>query len=309
MHGGHKLNIVKRIKNTISYGGIQEVIRKAFFLMIYNCAAFFTVQNIKRKKIENGLNRNKRDTLIVVSLTSFPPRFPYIGLCLKSLVMQKVKPDKIIVYLGCDTKKEQLTKEMLEFQKYGVEFRFDEKLNLMPHKKYFYAMQEYPDAIIVTADDDVVYPTNWLKELYASYKNYPDAISARRVHYIQIKDDSLLPYDHWKDQCRNHLKPSMRLIATGNAGVLYPPHCFDNEAFNVDAINELCLRTDDLWLKCMEIRNHKPVVWVKNWKVKPATIDRENNSKLQDENIFTGNNDLILKKIMSKYLLSAKDFL
>lgn len=302
------MNIVKRIKNAMSYGGIAEVIRKICFVLIYNCTAFFTVQNVKRKKTENGLNKKERDPLIVVSLTSFPPRFPYIGLCLKSLVLQKMKPDKIIVYLGSDTKREQLTDEMLAFQKYGVEFRFDEKHNLMPHKKYFYAMQEFTDAIIVTADDDVVYPTNWLEELYTSYKKYPDAISARRVHYIQIKDDKLLPYDQWKDQCRNHLEPSMRLIATGNAGVLYPPHCFDKEVFNKDAIKELCIRTDDLWLKCMEVRNKRPVVWVKNWKVKPATIDGENNSKLQDENIFTGNNDTILNKLMLRYSLSAKDF-
>ena len=201
-----------------------------------------------------------------------------------------------------------LTEEMLAFQKYGVEYRFDEEHNLMPHKKYFYAMQEFPNAVIVTADDDVVYPTNWLEELYASYKKHPDAISARRVHYIQIKDDELLPYDQWKDQCRDHTEPSMRLIATGNAGVLYPPHCFDAEAFNIDAIEELCVRTDDLWLKCMEVRNKRAVVWVKNWKVRPATIDGENNSRLQDENVFTGNNDIVLKNLMSRYSLTAKDF-
>lgn len=302
------MNIVVRVKNAMSYGGIKEVLRKALYLMVYKTTAKVTLYSVQHKKLEYGLNQEPRDIPIIVSLTSFPKRFPYIGMCLKSLVTQKTKPDRIIVYLGNDAEEPQLTEEMHKYQQYGVEYRFDTENNLMPHKKYFYAMQEYPNAIIITADDDVVYPTNWVSTLYESYKKYPKAISARRVHYINCDEEKLLPYDSWKDQCRNIHSPSMRLIATGNSGVLYPPNCFDSEAFNIDAIKSICLRADDLWLKCMEIRNGIPVVWVRNWQVKPATIDEKNNTKLQDENIFTGNNDVILQKLMKKYSLKVADF-
>ena len=148
-----------------------------------------------------------------------------------------------------DCNKSMLTETMLKYQKYGIEYRFDEEENLMPHKKYFYAMQEYPDAVIVTADDDIIYPRNWLESLYRSYKMYPNSVSARRVHYIKIKGKEFAPYDHWEDQCRRIKQPSMRLIATGNSGVLYPPHCFDKKAFDIDAIKKTCLRADDIWLK------------------------------------------------------------
>ena len=299
--------IVKRLRNALASGGVLEVIRKAFYNCIYIIAGRITQKIVEHKPYQFGLNTAERSEHIVVSLTSFPPRFSQLDKCLKSLIVQSVKPDRIIVYLGSDSRVEILTEEMKRYEEYGVEYRFDSTKNLMPHKKYFYAMQEFPDSIVVTADDDVIYPNNWLKSLYYSYKVFPEAVSARRVHFIKIKDGELLPYDHWKDQCRDLLIPSMRLIATGNGGVLYPPGCFDKEAFNYSVIEELCLRTDDIWLKCMEIRNRIPVVWVKNWQVRPATVDSKDNQRLQDENVFTGNNDIVLNKIMCYYSLSVKD--
>lgn len=88
-------------------------------------------------------------------------------MCLKSLVSQAEKPDKIIVYLGNDTTENMITDEMHNFEKFGIEFRIDYEKNLMPHKKYYYAMQ---------ADDDIVYPRDWLRSLYQSYLKYPSSL-------------------------------------------------------------------------------------------------------------------------------------
>lgn len=303
------MGIYVRLKNAMSYGGVKEVIRKAFFLGLYKITGGVTAYKVKRKKPEYGLSKEDRDVPIIVSLTSFPPRFPYIDLCLKSLLLQETKPDKIIVYLGSDSTPDMLTKQMLDYQEYGIEYRFDKDENLMPHKKYFYAMQEYPDAAVVTADDDVIYPANWLTLLYRSFQKYPNAISARRVHLMKFKNGKLLPYDSWKDQCRDITEPSMLLIGTGNAGILYPPGCFDSESFNISNIKKLCLRTDDIWLKCMEIRNRIPVVWVRNWQVCPASIDNKDNQRLQDENIFSGKNDTIMYSIFDEYSINESDIL
>ena len=297
--------IIDRLKNTYEYGGIYEVLRKATFHYIYLVGGKVTRLTVQKKPYEYGIVKKPRKEKIVVSLTSFPARFDKIDLCLKSIILQTLKPDRIIVCLGSDTKKSDITRSMKRFEKYGVEYRIDQTQNLMPHKKYFYAMQEFPDAVIITADDDVIYPSNWLSSLYTSYKKYPHAISARRVHYISKKDGKLEPYDHWIDQYRKLKTPSMSLIAIGNGGVLYPPHCFNKTAFDTERIKRLCLRTDDLWLKCMEVLQSIPVVWVKNWLVDPATIDFAKNERLSDANIFTGKNDDILRELMNN--LSLKD--
>jgi len=51
---------------------------------------------------ENALNRRERKTRIIVSLTSYPERFAHIHTALKSIMLQTVKPDKIIVWLDED---------------------------------------------------------------------------------------------------------------------------------------------------------------------------------------------------------------
>lgn len=302
------MGVLQRLKNTYSYGGFREVARKAFFLVIYRAANRFTLRDVRRAPAEYGLNKEKREKMIVVSLTSFPARFSQLSPCLNSLIKQKTKPDRIIVYLGSDTDESMITEEMRGFEQYGVEFRIDKEENLMPHKKYFYAMQEYPDAIVITADDDAVYPRDWVDSLYQSFLKYPVAVSARRVHLMKRNGEKLLPYDHWEDQCRRITVPSFSLIATGNSGVLYPPHCLSREAFDIDSIKKLCLRADDLWLKCNEVKNGVPVVWVENWEVKLTAIDSAANQRLSDENIFTGTNDEVLSRIMEHLGLENSDF-
>ena len=44
--------IVERIKNSYSYGGIREVVRKAFFLVVYATTARCTSIAVKKAKPE-----------------------------------------------------------------------------------------------------------------------------------------------------------------------------------------------------------------------------------------------------------------
>ena len=47
----------------------------------------------------------------------------------------------------------------LDQQKRGLTIRFCE--DLKAHKKYYYAFKEYPDDIVITVDDDVIYPQEY----------------------------------------------------------------------------------------------------------------------------------------------------
>lgn len=301
------MRIKERLKNTIKYGGPKEVIRKGFFSVVYNRQGKRTKKEVTCSDMEYGLNNNPREHHIVVSLTSFPSRFPKIGMVLKSLILQTVKPDRIIVYLGSDCAESDITEEMKSYEQYGVEFRIDGEKDLKPHKKYYYAMREFPDSIVVTADDDVLYPKDWMQKLYNSYLLNPHAVNAWRVHYIRIKNGKIQPYNYWIDQVRTIRKPSKRLIAIGNGGILYPPGIFGEDLFDLNAIESLCLCADDLWLKCHEIRKNVPVVWVKSMKVDPAPILSE--KTLSSENVFTGKNDVVLRKIMDYLKLDDLAFM
>ena len=303
------MNIADRIKNAYSSGGFKEVFRKSFFHYIYRLNNFKTKFVLDCKKIEFGLNTTeKRREKIIVSLTSFPPRFDQLHLTLKSILLQSEKPDRIIVYLGSDSSRGQFTKEMLDLERYGVEYRIDSERNLKAHKKYFYAMQEFPNDIIVTADDDLYYPSNWLLSLIKSYNKYPNAISARRVHLMKQKDGILLPYNMWKDQCRSIVEPNFSLLATGGSGKLYPPHCLNECAFDDKIFKELCFDADDIWLKCMEIISGIPVVWAKNWEVDQLGVGSNQKGALSKQNVDCSHNDVCLKNVMNFYNISTSHF-
>jgi len=303
------MNVFGRLKNAYDSGGIEEISRKFFYHCIYRINNYKTKFLVDHKKIEYGLNTKEiRDKKVIVSLTSFPPRFDRIHICLKSILLQSVKPDKIIVYFASDTPRSSLTNEMLQLENFGVEFRFDKFLNLRSHSKYFYAMKDFPEDIIVTADDDLYYPSNWLSSLLESYKKYPQAISARRVHRMKRDNNGLLRYNLWKDQCRSVVNPCNDLLATGCGGVLYPPHSLKSYAFDVDKIKKLCLAADDIWLKCMEVLSEISVVWVKNWEVDLLGIESRQKEALSCQNVDRQHNDICLKNVMDCYNISVESF-
>lgn len=291
--------LIEEYKNN----GFKGVIKRLF----YYIPNHYVIWKTKKAELKYGLNTEEnREKKIIVSLTSYPPRFQNIYMCLKSLLLQTVKPDKIIVWFGCDTGENDLTDGMKKLQQYGIEFRYDHQNNLKPHKKYFYAMKEYPNDIVITVDDDAVYPSDTVASLMNSYHRHPNAVSARRVHKITFAPDgNVKPYSSWIKEYRKDRKENMDLIAVGVGGVLYPPHCLDKRAFEKNEIEKLCLGADDIWLKCMEILNGTKVVWVPCFFAHPPALGIT--TSLWQGNVAGEQNDRYLSNVVQKYKVSWKE--
>lgn len=287
---------IERLSKELKQNGIQGVIKRGVFFFPNK----ILIQHNSIRELRNGLNKQQRSERVVVSLTSFPPRFKNLHWCLKSLLLQTYKPDRIVVYLGSDASRDMMTPQMVELERYGVEYKFDAKKNLKPHKKYFYSMQEEKTAIIITVDDDSVYPCNTIKSLMKIHKKYPDSICARRVHQIVRKiDGSFAPYQEWKQECRAIKEPSRDLIAVGVGGVLYPGGCLGDEAFDDKKFMKLCPGTDDIWLKFMEMQQNRSVVWVPCFFAQPPTL--EGIESLNDGNVTEGKNDISINNMVKIY--------
>ena len=203
----------------------------------------------------NGLNRTEhRPRKIIVSLTSYPARMKFVPYVIASLLNQTMKPDKIILWLAepqfPDKKLPRIFKKL---QACGVEVKFCPE-NLGPHTKYFYALQEYPEDLILTFDDDIIYRDFIIETLYKSYLEHPDCVSAMRVTVMNLMPDGSFSFPLWYREPDNSKgQESHSFFATGVAGALYPPHSFSDEVFNVKAMMKLCPRADDTWLKIMEV--------------------------------------------------------
>lgn len=202
-----------------------------------------------------------RDDSVIVSMTTFPARISYVHLAIRSLLAQTVKPGKIILWLAKEQFRDvAIPPQLQELCSYGLEIRFCDE-DLLAHKKYYYAMQEYPDNLIVTYDDDIIYSENSLEKLIVMHDQHPNAIICNRGREIKMGNQSVAPYRDWKVSGKVPAGvPTYRVMASTGAGTLYPSHCMPEETFDVRKIRALALTADDLWMKVMSILGNVPVV-------------------------------------------------
>lgn len=248
-----------------------------------------------------GLNLKPRTKHIVVSLTSIPSRIHAVPFVVDALLNQTMLPDKIILYLNADEFKDtKFPEELILQQQLGLEIKYCD--NLKPHKKYFYTMQAYPEDIVITVDDDLVYNVDLIEKLYKSYLLHPHAVSAMRARLITFDENNKLnPYCYWPlINDKNWVgKELMSLLSTTGAGTLFPPHCLHVETFHKANLQGNCLEADDLWLKVMEVMQRTPVVLVTH-KFKLVTLQGTQENTLFMKN-KSGNNDKQMQKILAIY--------
>lgn len=247
---------------------------------------------------------------VIVSFTSYPARIRYTAKVIESLKKQTIQPNKILLWLAKEqfsAGEEDLPIELLGHTESNVEIRWCR--DLRPHKKYYYAMKEYPDSIIITVDDDIYYERRLIEQLLKSYMKYPYAVSAMRAHLITFDESGKMnAYEKWKRSTKIQGVPSYALCATGVGGVLYPPHCLCEEVFNEAEIRDRCLNADDLWLKTMETLAGTPVV-VAGKMSGMNYIGDSQECGLWKQNALQKGNDEQFSLILQKYntYISEKD--
>ena len=114
-----------------------------------------------------GKNASPAIVDVIISLTSIPSRLSTLHLTIKSLLNQGVSFEKIILWLHEDLKN-NLPPALEKLQ--GKRFEIRYSTTTEPHRKLIETLKLYPDRIIVTCDDDVMYPDDWLFRLLESWK-------------------------------------------------------------------------------------------------------------------------------------------
>lgn len=184
---------------------------------------------------------------LVVSLTSFPARFADLHLTIRSLLRQSVRPDRVILWIS-PSYRPQLTRELLELAEQELLIMDHEDIG--PATKLVPALKAFPDDFIVTADDDLYYPPDWLSVLVSRHDQARPAVVARRAHIVKTDPAGLcMPYRQWERDTDRLAStgPGEYLFPTGVGGVLYPPGCFDPRVLDEANLARLCANADDVW--------------------------------------------------------------
>lgn len=259
---------------------------------------------VARRKRNMGISSEGK---LIVSLTTYPGRIHQVWKTIASLLNQTMPPKKIILWLAEEQFPEKkLPENLLSLQKRGLEITWCE--DLMSHKKYYEAFRQYPGEVVVTADDDILYPENFLEKLWNTHEVYPDAVVCHWSHRIGLDENGrFLPYNTWEDNGKE--APSYQTLAVGCNGILYPT-AFRGLALDAEKIRQLAMRADDLWLKCMEIMSGTKTINCNDTFLIYFNVLSTRKSGLWVENTGEGNNnDVVWKRLMEEYPEARKRLL
>ena len=210
--------LMREYKNSKEYNGIIHHYHKTA------CAI----------RTETGLNLNERKEKIIVSLTSIPERINSLYLVISSILEQTIKADVIILWLDEDNFSiDNIPKELKKLTSRGLSIKFCR--NIRSYKKLIYTLKEYPNDIIITCDDDVIMPLNWLESLYHSYLSDPECVHCIWGTEITCTGNKINDWENFNtiDSSSPVMKnPSINLIGVGVGGIVYRKSFFSEEVFN-----------------------------------------------------------------------------
>jgi len=171
---------------------------RSFLLKQKSLALSVMFHQFTLKEIEPGIAKNEDD--IIVSLTSFSHRVNDVYLTIESIFQQTQKASKVYLWLAekdFPNREKDLPKSLILQTERGLTVKFCEQ-DLGPYTKFYYTLKENPQSLIITVDDDILYPFDTIDQLYRAYKKEPNVIHCQRAHRM-AKDNQggLIPYKKW----------------------------------------------------------------------------------------------------------------
>jgi len=247
----------------------------------------------KRKKSRpHGLDKE-----LIVSLTSYPARFPTLILTLKNLLTQTIKPDQIILWIS-ENDRDKLTDDILNLQ--STDFRISFCEDIMSFKKIIPTLRENLNRHIITVDDDIFYSPTLVEEFVEKTKQNPGKVIAQRAHKLTLNEDNLPKlYADWIYEGGED-KLSALNFPTGVRGVFYPANCFHPDVIRDDIFMKLCPSCDDAWLYWMVRLQGGATICLKNNKNK-IYWPKSQIATLWRRNRLADGNDFQIQKLIKYY--------
>lgn len=227
------------------------------------------------------------DREVVVSMTTFPAAAPWAAQAARSILQGDVLPDRLVLYVTLSQfGPEGLPAELRELEAESPIFEIrDYPVDIRSYRKLIPALADFPEAVIVTVDDDVHYHRRMLAELLELHAQMPEAVLAHRAKRIRPG----LPYKKWPKYRWYHflarrLRRGYANLQTGVAGVLYPPHCLRHDMLDPQLFTKIAPTTDDIWFWAAATANGREVIPVPFGRNKPRGLGKPKALSLKIDN-------------------------
>jgi hypothetical protein len=188
---------------------------------------------------------------VVVSLTSIPSRLPYVDLPVRSVLAQSRPPSLVVLWLH-ESLRSAIPAALAACV--GARFQIRYVDGTSSHRKLVHALTTWPDRVVVTCDDDVMYDPEWLARLWDTHQRHPrDVVAHEGRRIATAADGSLRPYAEWPWVQEPGLVAA-DFLPVGYGGALYPPGALHPEVTDAARYLALAPTADDLWFKMMALR-------------------------------------------------------
>lgn len=186
-------------------------------------------------------------------MTTIPSRKSTLIDNLMSILNQTFRFDKFCINID-----DYMSFEDYEFY-FGLE-KLDSRIevNICDRKwrscnKLLPTLKKYPEAVIITVDDDILYPKDCIETLIKGYKNNPDCVISHDSSPIIIEDGKFIQITNNVDIRLNQKKFGRYFSMC----CLFPPHIFDGtDLYDYDKMKYCTEGThDELWFWLMSTMN------------------------------------------------------
>ena len=224
----------------------------------------------------------------VVSLTSHGERIDTVFYTIESIRHGSIKPSRVILWLDEEEKDKPLPEALQRLQAAGLEIYYAD--NIGPHQKYYRFVEQNEEFSkpLVTADDDVIYPEDWLKGLVEAYREKPSVIHCYRTYRMRLRNGKFIAHNDWQESESD--VPSYLNQIMGSSGAIYPPKFLEYVKRVGDGFRSKSPTSDDIWLTVNALRSNFKIAQIEMKSKTFKTIPGTQNNSLSPENVIEGKN-------------------
>ncbi|HUF63488.1 MAG TPA: glycosyltransferase family A protein [Verrucomicrobiales bacterium] len=242
---------------------------------------------------------------VTVSLTTTSRRLATVSRTLETLLRQSARPRRIVLWLSEEpfhldrgVRRPDIPDSVRFLQRRGLQILWTR--NTGPYRKLTPAWKRF-GGTVVTADDDTLYPRDWLERLLAMHAETPRCVCCFRARRMRRdKEGKLLSYIRWP--AYDSGSQSLDCFPTGKDGVLYPEGSLHPEVCNEREFQDLAPTNDDIWFKAMALRVGTPARAVSGHRAFPVHAGTQVRGLFLTRNL--SRNNAYLRAVFGRYGLT-----
>lgn len=147
----------------------------------------------------------------------------------------------------------------------GLRLRVHWVANTGPYRKLLSlinclsADERRSDPWLISADDDTLYPRDWLLRLLEAQARH-NCVVAFRGRRMRIEGGQVLPYRSWQVSGADLTEPSLLTVPTGKDGICYRLSQLDARVVDLETALRIAGHADDLWFKIHTLLTATPAM-------------------------------------------------